>query len=173
MSSISRAPSTNHSAGGDSLPPEESGWTTYFEDFFSNNNNSERCSVSSDVANNSSMVSDATSLAAKKFSGREKGDEFLVRTSSFNKRKKTKAALLDDALEDTASSPVNSPKVFQGNQFNKPNQEEVDFSQEKGSTSGQYERQELGFKGRDSDCTELKKKGLCLVPSSMVVKYLG
>ncbi|KAI4322806.1 hypothetical protein L6164_022466 [Bauhinia variegata] len=157
MSSIiSRAPSSNHSIG-DSLPPEESGWTTYLEDLFNNSNKG--CSISSGVAN-SSMLSDAASSAAKKLYDREQGDEFPpvhknIRTSSFKKRKKTKAAaLFDDALEDTASSPVNSPK-------------------ENGSTSGQYEREELGSNGRDSDCTELKKRGLCLVPLSMVVKYLG
>ncbi|KAI4322807.1 hypothetical protein L6164_022466 [Bauhinia variegata] len=177
MSSIiSRAPSSNHSIG-DSLPPEESGWTTYLEDLFNNSNKG--CSISSGVAN-SSMLSDAASSAAKKLYDREQGDEFPpvhknIRTSSFKKRKKTKAAaLFDDALEDTASSPVNSPKVFQQNQLEKPNlKKEVEFSQENGSTSGQYEREELGSNGRDSDCTELKKRGLCLVPLSMVVKYLG
>ena len=31
----------------------------------------------------------------------------------------------------------------------------------------------MGFIGRDSDCAELKKRGLCLVPLSMIVDYLG
>lgn len=46
--------------------------------------------------------------------------------------------------------------------------------QEKGSTSGRVdERNESGFIGREGDCTELKKRGLCLVPFSMVANYFG
>lgn len=50
----------------------------------------------------------------------------------------------------------------------------------KGSTFGQIDHetsindQQLGFIGSESDrCTELKKRGLCLVPLSMLVNYLG
>ena len=40
--------------------------------------------------------------------------------------------------------------------------------------SGQTnEFNELGTVGRDGDSSELKKRGLCLVPLSMLSKYLG
>lgn len=47
------------------------------------------------------------------------------------------------------------------------------FLQEKGSVSRQIdERTEVGLTGRDSDRTELKKRGLCLVPLSSI-HFLG
>lgn len=132
MSSISKAPSPSSvditcSKAPSPSPvditcseaPEESGWTMYFEDLFDNDNDDDRCSISSDFAS-SSLVSDAASLmTAKKLGSADRelqAQEFVVgkngNRSSFKKRKKTKAALIDDSLEDTASSPVNSAKVF-------------------------------------------------------------
>uniref|UniRef100_A0A0R0JNI6 Uncharacterized protein n=2 Tax=Glycine subgen. Soja TaxID=1462606 RepID=A0A0R0JNI6_SOYBN len=32
---------------------------------------------------------------------------------------------------------------------------------------------ELKFNGKNIDCTDLKKRGLCLVPLSLLVNYLG
>lgn len=105
MSSISKAPSSCNEVA------EESGWTTYFEDFF----NDDKCSISSGgVPNNSSLVSDASSLAATKKLGDDRevsGDNNGKRSLSFKKRKKPITSVVDDALEDTASSPLNSPKV--------------------------------------------------------------
>ncbi|KAJ7948467.1 putative CTD small phosphatase-like protein 2 [Quillaja saponaria] len=154
MSSMSKALSES---------PEESSWTMYLEDFSFNNNTEHNCSISS----SSSLVSDAASLAAKNIDNRDPVVDLCVDHKSFTKKRlsfqkrKTKsytkeAALVDDALEDTASSPVNSPK--------------------KGNGSGQTndQRNEFGFDGRDDgDRTELKKRGLCLVPLSMIVNYLG
>ncbi|KAJ7981599.1 putative CTD small phosphatase-like protein 2 [Quillaja saponaria] len=129
--------------------PEESTWTMYLEDFSFNNSNNygDYCSISS----TSSLLSDAASLAAHT----TKFDNYNKRLSFKKRKSNTKEALVDDDLEDTASSPVNSPK-------------------EKGSGSGQIaERNELDFKGREKDCIELKERGLCLVPLSMIVNYLG
>jgi len=87
--------------------PEESGWTVYFEDFLvNNNNNEEEHSYCSSRFKSSSLVSDAASLAGKKSL-----DKISSKRLSFKKRK-TIGALVDDALEDTASSPVSSPKVI-------------------------------------------------------------
>ncbi|KAK7257329.1 hypothetical protein RIF29_31215 [Crotalaria pallida] len=181
MSSISKAPSSNDDISIDSI--EESGWTTYFDDFFNNNqNDNQNCSIPLSVvaSSSSTLVSDAASSAAKKIVKQD--EEFSVNQNTckrtcFKKRKNDiiTAALVDDdaALEDTATSPLNSPKVLYGKQFENPKQNSL---QEKGNnTSGQRdeERKEMNFNGRDSDCTELKKRGLCLVPLSMVVNYLG
>ncbi|XP_057506385.1 vascular-related unknown protein 4-like isoform X3 [Actinidia eriantha] len=138
---------------------EESSWTFYFEDFLCEDEQS--CFPSG--YESPSLVSDAASMVAKKLM--DDDDEVAVvslaktRNNLSFKKRKTKGALVDvdHALEDTASSPVNSPK-------------------EKGNTSGQtFERSssELGMVGRDSDYTELKKRGLCLVPVSMLANYLG
>lgn len=110
MSSRSKTPS-NYIISSESS--EESSWTKYFEDFFNNHNNidinhdDEKCSVSfSDFDDgSSSLISDA---AAKKLADCAQDGMRL----SFKKRKKIKTRLVDDDLEDTASSPINSPKVF-------------------------------------------------------------
>lgn len=116
MSSISKAPSSKNMT---SESPEESGWTTYFEDFFNNRNiEDQECTMSFTGVDHSSssLVSDAASLPAKKLADNGQAGEFPMNKSgnksSFKKRKKIKTALVDDTLEDTASSPVNSPKVY-------------------------------------------------------------
>ncbi|KAI9093225.1 hypothetical protein K1719_027239 [Acacia pycnantha] len=165
MNSISKAPSSNEVA-------EESGWTTYFEDFF----NGERSSISSGVVASSSLLSDAASLAATATNKLANVHEFSEngKRLSFKKRKNDFATVVDDALEDTASSPLNSPKVFHENRSDKPKMEGINLSEEKRSISGKREeRKEMGFMERESDCTELKKRGLSLVPLSVVVNYFG
>ncbi|XP_061358232.1 vascular-related unknown protein 4 [Gastrolobium bilobum] len=158
MSSMSKVPSSKNMTNESS---EESGWTMYFEDFFNKQNtNDQKCSMTFsgvDHDSSSSLVSDAASLApTKTLVNSAQAEECRNRLSFKKKKKKTKTSLVDDSLEDTASSPITSPK-------------------ENGNTSGERdERKELpGFNERDSECTELKNKGLCLVPLSMIVNYLG
>ena len=99
----------------DGQEQEESGWTAYFEDLSSisrgNGSNSTACATSS-------LVSDAASGAAWKKSTANHlvacsamaGSPRIPRKLSF---KKTRAREIshEDSLEDTASSPVSSPKV--------------------------------------------------------------
>ncbi|XP_042409185.1 vascular-related unknown protein 1-like isoform X2 [Zingiber officinale] len=122
---------------------EESGWTTYFEDFMESEQRRRAAGDSSSrVAAGNSMISDAASCAPRiktakgqpPTAGLEVSEKY--RKLSL-KRRKGRRLLEDDALEDTASSPVNSPK-------------------------------EDGFVERASECSELKKRGLCLVPLSMI-----
>lgn len=91
---------------------EESGWTMYFDDFsLGNNNEHSRCSPGFE---SSSLVSDAASLAGKTSNSSHRGGNSSMVKSSKRlgfKKRKAAAALVDDALEDTASSPVNSPEV--------------------------------------------------------------
>ncbi|KAK9269148.1 hypothetical protein L1049_000917 [Liquidambar formosana] len=157
--------------------PEESGWTMYFEDFLSNNNGNHGSFSSGHEI--SSLVSDAASSSvAKKVTQNEKAYGFTwgkrCKNLSFKKRK-TKGVLVDDALEDTASSPVNSPKICNLDQLDmNPKERDNKDTSQKGGTSGDTDqRSELGSIGRDSDSTKLKKKGLCLVPLSMLTNYLG
>ncbi|KAK4286064.1 hypothetical protein QN277_002675 [Acacia crassicarpa] len=163
MNSISKAPSSNEDA-------EESGWTTYFEDFF----NGERSSLSSGVVASSSLLSDAATATNKLANVHEFSESKNGKRFSFKKKKKDFATIVDDALEDTASSPLNSPKVFHENRSDKPKMDCTHLSEEKRSISGEREeRKEMGFMEGESDCTELKKRGLCLVPLSVVVNYFG
>ncbi|XP_052208208.1 vascular-related unknown protein 1-like [Diospyros lotus] len=172
MASMSKAVSPESVRIGNS--DEESSWTFYFEDFLCNNDEQSYNSLSS----GHSLVSDAasSSAAAKKFL-----DNYQLEKSGRNlsfKKRKTKGPFVDDALEDTASSPVNSPKVCHLNQLGMPPKEKgsMDILEEvKGiHASGQTnEFNELGTVGRDGDSSELKKRGLCLVPLSMLSKYLG
>lgn len=90
---------------------EESSWTMYLI----SNDHDERNSFSSSGYESYSIISDADSLVTRKLSTIKGevlgfGMDGSCDRPSFIKRK-SKEALLDDALEDTASSPVNSPKV--------------------------------------------------------------
>lgn len=82
--------------------PEESGWTKYLEDFSSYKGHDD----SSSSFHSSSLVSDAASSAAWKNSNNK--DLKVPKTLGF---KNTITKIIDDSLEDTASSPVSSPKV--------------------------------------------------------------
>lgn len=92
---------------------EESGWTTYLEDF-SMKQRENNYSSSSDYDNNSfgspSLLSDAASHAAWKQNSQS---PFLKRLNL--KKQKRNNKISDPDLEDTASSPVNSPKVHYQN----------------------------------------------------------
>nr|GMD53211.1 Lysine-specific demethylase [Ipomoea batatas] len=148
-------PNTPHS-------PEESSWTMYFQEF---NDNDEHTSFSSSPYEKTdhTLASHASSLAPQELS------------NYHDNRKKPWRNLIgvavDDELEDTASSPVNSPKVSHINHQGKGN---FSVSKGKGGDSGQNE---MDARGRDdgepTDESDLKKKGLCLVPMSMITKYIG
>lgn len=108
--------SINHSSMNKAVsvsPAEESGWTSYFEDF--SNHKEEDHSLCSITFDSSSMVSDAASFPPWKSSQ----TNHVVACSSFgalpekltSKKTRAEEISLDDSLEDTASSPVNSPKV--------------------------------------------------------------
>lgn len=92
---------------------EESSWTFYIEGFICDNNkdkDDDDHSFCSSQPESPSLVSDAASSAVKKLAD-WKENIGLSKQNSF-KKKKTKAAIhVDYDLEDTASSPVNSPKV--------------------------------------------------------------
>ncbi|KAF2285817.1 hypothetical protein GH714_008247 [Hevea brasiliensis] len=180
----------------------------YFEDFFAQKNkkktniNGENSCFSYDNET-SSLVSDAASLVMKKENDSVDKDDNtneeaaaaavgLSINSRFNysrlsfKKRKTKGALLaDDALEDTASSPVNSPKIYDLIMMKRLNKstkqgENMDIipsspslQEKEGRGPTRQIEEDLGFTGKESASAELKKKGLCLLPLSMVVNFFA
>ncbi|OAY70469.1 hypothetical protein ACMD2_05404 [Ananas comosus] len=94
---------------------EESGWTMYIEDFLASEEKRRGAFDLSSSSEASSMVSDAASSAAWKQQQQPSASvdaaavvgKRLIRL----KKKRVWGNLEEDPLEDTASSPVNSPKV--------------------------------------------------------------
>ncbi|XP_019451529.1 PREDICTED: uncharacterized protein LOC109353645 isoform X2 [Lupinus angustifolius] len=158
--------------------PEESGWTSYFEDL-SKGIEPSYCSS----LGGSSLVSDAASCAAWKFSHQNHGNGSsapnLLKKLNF-KKARAKQISEDDPLEDTASSPVNSPKVYICKVVGKID-DHLHGSMVKGFASSENyselqtddENDQVNLNGEKNDCTDLKKRGLCLVPMSMLVNYFG
>ncbi|KAL0908973.1 hypothetical protein M5K25_023489 [Dendrobium thyrsiflorum] len=172
---------------------EESGWTSYFEDFLASEKRkatetASTSSCSSSLHEGSSMVSDAASCTAWKplqITGEPR--------QSFGKlslkRKKERRVLEDDSLEDTASSPVNSPKVGEFSLLDmkarKKSENKVSFlilmpdMLNKMAGYGNYKElasegiKEPNYVGIVDECSELRKQGLCLVHLSMFSNYLG
>ncbi|MCE0481960.1 hypothetical protein HAX54_040186 [Datura stramonium] len=173
---------------------EESGWTTYFEEFSIENNNNNRenssCSEDDDDSFGSpSLLSDAASHAAWKNCNTNVNSISAMGGSPFLKRlnlkKPRNKKISDPDLEDTASSPVNSPKVSSFKQMDMINYRRADnnngnFLVFEGG-SGQNQEMEKVERNSTTCCDEknnknymdLKKKGLCLVPLSMLVNYRG
>ncbi|KAJ4980246.1 hypothetical protein NE237_031083 [Protea cynaroides] len=176
MSSINKAMSSKERIDC----PEESGWTEYFEDFV--NDNRENSSCSSDFEA-SSLVSDAASRSVWKFDHQQQvigyssmmGPEKSFKKLNFIKKKRPRKVLDEDDLEDTASSPCNSPKVSELSQYHmnrRKREDGIESFQETGSQQI-HERNQLGFIGTETFCTELKKRGLCLAPMSLLMNHLG
>ncbi|MQL73714.1 hypothetical protein Taro_006075 [Colocasia esculenta] len=168
---------------------EESGWTEYLEDFMaSEERGTSGGSCSSDVsadAGGSSLVSDAASCVLP---WKASPAAFALQGSSGCKKLKRRTRLGDKELEDTASSPVSSPKVNDLNRFDVNARKKDDvkgISQEKESLAAEnlsetqraYEGiNEMDFGDQirpNNNRIKLKKKGLRLVPMSMLVHYLG
>lgn len=142
-----------------------------------------------------SLLSDAASHAAWK--NCNNNNQVMISTNNspnfgtaspflkrLNLKKPRNKKISDPDLEDTASSPVNSPKV---SSFNK--QMDINYRRA-GNNNGNF----LGFEGgsrqqqemeivernsvmcfdeKNKSYMDLKKKGLCLVPLSMLVNYRG
>ncbi|XP_009620975.1 vascular-related unknown protein 1-like [Nicotiana tomentosiformis] len=172
---------------------EESGWTTYLEDF-SMKQRENNSSCNSDSFGSPSLLSDAASHAAWKINCNTNntnqipnacspppmgGSPFLKRLNLKNKRNKK---ISDPDLEDTASSPVNSPKVSSFKQMDtnyRTENSSIGYFQGNEGGSGQIQEMQTveinstSFDEKNNGYIELKKKGLCLVPWSMIVNHHG
>jgi len=106
---ITKAPSPKNETKSECDSSEESGWTKYFEDFLNNHFDDQKCCSSVSFSGVDRYSTSFVSAAKKMLTD---DDSTQPEESSFKKRKKIKTALLvDDALEDTASSPVKGCKV--------------------------------------------------------------
>ncbi|MED6157075.1 hypothetical protein PIB30_020063 [Stylosanthes scabra] len=190
--------------GKEAVVSEESGWTSYFQDLSQGSMMMKEQSYCLSFGGGSSLVSDASSSSAawKKFSSshhdNHNHNHHLVSCSSVKKPtstsslpkklcfKKTRAKQIsqedDDPLEDTASSPLNSPKVGDLNSTETISRN-IDYQLGSVGNKGfesELQRDEggegeLNFHGKKNidECNDLKKRGLCLVPFSMLVNYYG
>ncbi|XP_071694338.1 LOW QUALITY PROTEIN: vascular-related unknown protein 4-like [Rutidosis leptorrhynchoides] len=144
--------------------PEESSWTFYFEEFLLQNE--QEMVMSCDETLNSCVHYSRSSIAKK--ASFFKDDQ--AKKVRFKKRK-TKGIVIDDSLEDTASSPLSSPKVSsyidQAKIKNKNKNKKTLLVSEK---VGTYEEENTRMVGSNM---ELKKRGLCLVPLSSLANYLS
>ncbi|KAF3320830.1 hypothetical protein FCM35_KLT14964 [Carex littledalei] len=164
---------------------EESSWTTYFEYFLASEEKKRGDSTAAtssslsllssaendDAAPGNSVVSDAVSCAAELplIGGGLAALSGTCKTVKVKKRR-VRGLLDEDPLEDTASSPVNSPKVsdlFQL-ELSSPNQ----VSPSRRDTRMVPKETEI-LQGKGEECTELQKRGLCLVPVCMLLNYVG
>ncbi|KAL4384638.1 hypothetical protein GQ457_15G004320 [Hibiscus cannabinus] len=164
--------------------PEESGWTAYFEDFSDNNyhrhdqQQQQQNSYCPSLSCGSSLISDAAWKPSDKNT-----DRVFPRKLRFKKTRTKEICDEDDSLEDTASSPVNSPKVsddWKSNDMNPRKREDQAAHSSLGKETAENcsdthveEENKSSFHDDKNDCTELNKRGLCLVPFSMLVNYLG
>ncbi|CAK9315578.1 unnamed protein product [Citrullus colocynthis] len=148
----------------------ESGWTAYLDDPSDDDD--------AYTFPTSSLLSDAASHSARKFSAATDPPPPLTDHLKIPKKLSLKPKqphfFVDTSLEDTASSPDNSPKVgdlgpFDGNHYRRKS------SLGNGGKYGEdHERKlEMSFKRKATEYTDLKKRGLCLVPLSMFTNYLG
>uniref|UniRef100_A0A0D9WZL8 Uncharacterized protein n=1 Tax=Leersia perrieri TaxID=77586 RepID=A0A0D9WZL8_9ORYZ len=179
--------------------PEESTWTDYFVDFMMSEEKKRQddasycthggydtygdCSDQKEEEEEESMISDAASCApVATLPDRYKELKKL-------KKKVFKALDHDDSLEDTASSPVNSPKVSALSQLELSPKRRCnirDLTKEIG-VCDDHGRERMDYRGQRVDgvrfvdqsqksitpCAELKDKGLCLFPLSMLLHYHG
>ncbi|GFQ06286.1 hypothetical protein PHJA_002772600 [Phtheirospermum japonicum] len=144
---------------------EESGWTSILEDFSCSNNGS--------FMSSPSLVSDAAWYGPDNNISHVKRLSFKNLKRSNNNRKHS----CDGDLEDTASSPVNSPKISTLKQMevNYPRIDDVAaagnfLGKRAGSTSFSELIETEEKNGKNVD---LRKRGLCVVPMSAFINYFG
>ncbi|GAA0155933.1 hypothetical protein LIER_43336 [Lithospermum erythrorhizon] len=165
---------------------EESSWTFYIQDFLCENDTGNNKSSLSSSSNNNSCYDEIRASSAVQISNYQNDGRLNVnyerskRNNNNNKKKNSRkrkvfnqGASMDDDLEDTASSPLNSPnKVSYMKDFEMKQKElsnaYLEEVERKRSSSRKFDV------GEDNgDITELKKRGLCLVPLSSVANYFS
>ncbi|CAL9048785.1 unnamed protein product [Musa banksii] len=129
-------------------------------------------------SNSSTATTEESSWASyiADFVATQQAEESMRASKKLSPKRRKTAAEDDDPLEDTATSPVKTRRVGVSDQSHmkpgKRKQTEVD-------DVGFVRSEELSKDADDvnsarSSCgrTDLRKKGLCLVPLSMVMHYL-
>ncbi|KAF8075400.1 hypothetical protein N665_1097s0009 [Sinapis alba] len=145
--------------------PQESSWTMYFEDFF------ESSSSIVDVGEfSSSSVSDAMSFVATKKTLHLESSNSSNKFNTKRTRNREIPFGRHHDLEDTASSPSRSPNVY--SMMNSLD----DNTRHGGGVVGENTNNvkgESAVQNQGGLSVDLKQKGLCLVPMSMVTNFLG
>ncbi|XP_073029860.1 uncharacterized protein [Primulina eburnea] len=163
---------------------EESSWTFYIQGFMCDD--AQNSSSSSDYET-PSLVSDAGSSAAKKLTDIHRTDtnlgfpngirgnnhdtdnkmmgkniSIMCKQNSFKKQKtKVPAAVMDYDLEDTASSPANSPKISHMNEFmNHQEKGKIDVSEAKRNIFGKGGALNDHHVEKESNSTGLEEEDL-------------
>ncbi|KAG6473181.1 vascular-related unknown protein 1-like [Zingiber officinale] len=163
---------------------EESGWTMYLEDFMASEEKSQVAAEASGC-NCSSVVTLSTiyDAAPSTFLARQQQPSAKVDvpedyTKLIPKRRK-RLIMDDDSLEDTASSPVNSPKITESFLTTNPTKKDYQSLLHKGipqvMNDERLKEAEEEFnltEGTNEKYSLLKNRGLCLIPLSMLVDYL-
>ncbi|XP_013746743.2 vascular-related unknown protein 1-like isoform X2 [Brassica napus] len=148
---------------------EESGWTTYLEDFSKQYRNHREDSDHQDKSSCSllgvspSLVSDAATDA---FSGKSFSVKFSAKLK-FGKAR-TKKICEDDSLEDTASSPVNSPK----RNTRGMEDHQIQIQEADGQNMSMRGNLREGNNINDNNM-DLRSRGLCVVPISTLANFNG
>ncbi|CAI9088475.1 OLC1v1022810C1 [Oldenlandia corymbosa var. corymbosa] len=185
--------------------PEESSWTFYMQDFLNDHQNqdhddddkreestthhhhhyphhdhdvSDAFSSSGKMACCDILMNTTSSRPALKFI-----TSIASNTKQFSPKKRkphfgASSSVNDLELEDTASSPANSPKVSYLNElyFSPDEKNKIKALEEGNNIIGRNDTSE-GMRLQDEDQinnnneSDLKKKGLCLVPVSMLRNY--
>ncbi|KAE8667689.1 Homeodomain GLABROUS 2 isoform 1 [Hibiscus syriacus] len=161
---------------------EESGWTAYFQDF--SNHSHHPKTYSPGFSCGSSLISDAaTTAVAPRIICHEDRRVLACPSTVPNKlrfkKTGTKKICEDDSLEDTASSPVNSPQVrsnFKSNDMNPRKREEEEDQMHSSlvkeiNGSKSYSQNQIVEEEEEKELKidiGMKKRGLCLVPLSML-----
>ncbi|KAG2310600.1 hypothetical protein Bca52824_022157 [Brassica carinata] len=146
---------------------EESSWSMYFEDF---------CEASSNAVHmedfSSSSVPDAMSFVTTKKTldmSKQEGPKYSNNLNIKRTRNRDIAFGRHCDLEDTASSPSRSPNVnSMMNLLDNNTRHGGGVGEDTNNVKGKSAVQNQGGLSVD-----LKKKGLCLVPMSMVTNFLG
>ncbi|XP_031390433.1 vascular-related unknown protein 1 [Punica granatum] len=181
---------------------EESGWTIYLEDFSKHQSSSDlehHISSSFSILGTSSLISDAASRYHDRANSGPGGSHPYCfglsagpKKLSLVKKMRAKKISEEDPLEDTASSPVSSPKVDDYKRMDMTTIKADDNFGPNFFANGGSSNQHQGLKmetadGRKRDdqmvlnkgqnisdpCTSLKNRGLRLVPLSLIANYPG
>ncbi|CAF2326913.1 BnaA10g08570D [Brassica napus] len=149
--------------------PEESSWTMYFEDIF------ESSSSIVDVGEfSSSSVSDAMSFVATKKTLHVSKQEASNSSNKFKTKRTGNREIpfgRHHDLEDTASSPSRSPNVY--SMMTSLDDNTRHGGGVVGENTNNVVKGENAVHNQVGLSVDLKQKGLCLVPMSMVTKFLG
>ncbi|KAJ0229811.1 Vascular-related unknown protein 1 [Hirschfeldia incana] len=176
----------HHHAAGDYQ--EESGWTTYLDDF-SNQYRTHREDSDYQDKSSCSLLGVSPSLVSDAATDAFSGHGFPVNFPGKLKFRKarTKKICEDDSLEDTASSPVNSPKVSQVEHIQTPPRRNEDYvcstfvmrtTRVMGDNQIQIQEEQnmtmmRNLREETNSTMDLRSKGLCVVPISMLAKFQG